>query len=115
MTESGSGPGAPRGDADTIIGALADLARSTSDWLRQEAGSIVREKLVLPLQKVGLTIASASAAGCLLVLGLLFVAAGVLVLLGQWIGYPAALLAIGGVLLLGSLAFFFQKARSMER
>lgn len=104
------------GPADrTVIDAVADLLQTVVDWLRQEAEALVREKVVRPIQKVGLAVAAALAAGALLAFGLCFIAAGLLLLLAQWLTWPGALLAIGGVLVLGSAGFTVVKVRSMQR
>lgn len=105
----------PRDGIDGIIDAVADLLQTAADWVRQEAASIVREKVVLPLQRLGLTLASASAAGCLLVIGLIFIGVGLFLLLAQWLTYIGALLAIGGVYVLAALVFLIIKARSMQK
>jgi len=99
----------------TVIDAAADLLQTIVDWLRQEAEALVREKIALPMQRVGLAIAAAWAAAALLVLGLGFIAVGLLILLAQWLTWPGALLAIGGVLVLGSVIFAVVKMRSMQR
>lgn len=99
----------------TVIDATADLLQTVVDWLRQEAEALVREKVALPLQKAGITTAAAWAAAVLLVLGLGFISAGLLILLAEWLTWPGALLAIGGVLVLGSVAFAIVKMRSMQQ
>ncbi|MDA3936455.1 MAG: phage holin family protein [Actinomycetota bacterium] len=99
----------------SIIDSVADLLQTIVDWLRQEAETIVREKVIAPMQKLGLTLAAAQAAGCLLSLGLTFIAVGLFILLGQWITYAGALLAIGGVLLIGSVVFTVIKMRMMQK
>lgn len=101
-------------DERTVIDAAADLLQTVVDWLRQEAEALVREKIALPLQRAGLTVASAWAAASLLVFGLCFIAVGLLLLLAQWLTWPGALLAIGGVLVLGSVVFTVLKMRSMQ-
>ena len=108
--ELGAGP-----QERTVIDAVADLLQTIVDWLRQEAESLVREKIVAPLQKLGLTLAAAIAAASLAVLALGFISVGLFMLLGEWIGYPYALLVIGGVLLVGSIAFTAVKMRSMQK
>jgi hypothetical protein len=99
----------------TVIDATADLLQTIVDWLRQEAEALVREKVALPLQRVGLTVAAAWAAAALLVFGLCFIAVGLLILLAEWLTWPGALLAIGGVLVLGSVIFTVIKMRSMQK
>ncbi|MFA5844226.1 MAG: phage holin family protein [Coriobacteriia bacterium] len=107
---------APKRDGVSgVIDAAADLLQTFVDWLRQEAEALVREKVVKPIQRLGLTLAAASAAGCLAVFGLMFVAVGLFMLLGQAIGYAWALLLIGGVYLVGSLVFVAIKVRMMQK
>lgn len=115
MAEPGTTPEAPKTGVQGIIDAVADLLQTASDWLRQEAEAVVREKVIKPVQRLGLTLVSASAAGCLLVVGLSFIAVGLFILLGQWITYPGALLAIGGVYVLVSLVFIAIKVRMMQK
>lgn len=116
---------APHNDADnaageapherTVIDAAADLLQTIVDWLRQEAEGVVREKIVAPIQQLGLTLASASAAAGLAFLGIAFIAVGLFMLLGNAIGYPYALLVIGGVLMIGSVVFTAIKMRLMQK
>ena len=110
-----SGSEKASGERHSVIDAVADLLQFIVDWLRQEAEAAVREKVVLPLQKLGLTLASGCAAAMLLALGIGFIAVGVFILLGQWITYPGALLLIGGVLILGAVIFTVIKMRSMQK
>ncbi len=116
MPDVGKKSAEPKRDVvGEVIDSVADLLQTATDWVRQEAESVVREKIVLPIQKLGLTIASASAAGCLAVVGLIFIAVGLFLLLAQWLTYPGALLAIGGVYLLGALVFIVIKVRMMQK
>lgn len=115
MVESSPSPEAPRSGFEGVIDAVADLLQTAVDWLRQEAASVVREKVVLPIQRLGLTLASALAAGALLVIGLIFVAVALFLLLAEWVGYPGALLIIGGVYLIASAVFLVIKVRSIQR
>jgi hypothetical protein len=112
-------PERPQGERTGVVGSIidgvADLLQSSSDWLRQEAGDIVRERIVLPLQRLGLTLASASAAGCLAALGLAFIAVAAFIFLAQWLTYPGALLAIGGVLVAVSVVFTIVKMRWIQK
>jgi hypothetical protein len=103
------------GAVGSIIDGVADLLQSVVDWLRQEAGDIVRERIVLPLQRLGLTLASASAAGCLAALGLAFIAVAAFLFLAQWLTYPGALLTVGGVLVVVSVIFTIFKMRWIQR
>ncbi len=98
-----------------IIEAVADLLQFIVDWLRQEAGAIMHDKIVIPGQKLGLTLASGCAAAFLAALGLGFISVGVFMLLGQWLTYAGALLLIGGVLVLGAIVFTVIKMRSMQK
>lgn len=114
--KSASKQAEPKRDAvGEIIDSIADLLQTATDWVRQEAEAVVREKIVLPIQKLGLTLASASAAGCLAVVGLIFIAVALFLLLAEWLTYPGALLAIGGVYLLGALVFIVIKVRMMQK
>ncbi|HZL05319.1 MAG TPA: hypothetical protein VFE45_07855 [Coriobacteriia bacterium] len=115
MSDPKSTEGTRAGAVSAIIDAVADLLQSAVDWLRQEAGDIVRERVVLPLQRLGLTLASASAAGCLAAVGLAFIAVAAFILLAQWLTYPGALLAVGGVLVLASVIFTIVKTRWIQR
>jgi len=99
----------------SVIEAAADLLQFIVDWLRQEAASIMHDKVVLPAQKLGLTLASGFAAAFLAALGLGFIAVGVFMLLGQWLTYPGALLLTGGVLVLGAIVFTIIKMRSIQK
>jgi len=107
---------APKKDAiGSIIDSIADLLQTATDWVRQEAEAVVRDKIVAPIQRLGLTLASASAAGCLAVVGLIFIGVALFLLLAEWLTYPGALLAIGGVYLLGSVVFIVIKVRLMQK
>jgi len=99
----------------TVIDAIADLLQTIVDWLRQEAEGVVREKIVPPLQQLGLTISAASAAAGLAFLGIGFISVGLFMLLGEAIGYPYALLVIGGVLVIGAVVFTAIKMRLMQK
>ncbi|MBN1192899.1 MAG: phage holin family protein [Coriobacteriia bacterium] len=115
MVESGQIPEAPKTGVEGIIDAVADLLQTVVDWLRQEAAAVVREKVVLPVQRLGLTLASAVAAGALLVFGLMFIAVALFLLLAEWVSYPGALLIIGGVYVLVSLVFLVIKVRLIQK
>jgi len=108
--------GAERDDFLTrILDRLLDLLQTVRDWVRQEAEATVKEKIVPPLQKLGLAIASAFAASTLFVIGAIFVAVAAIVYLSQLLGVPLAFLLIGAVFLIGAGIFTYVKARSMQR
>lgn len=115
MVETGQQPEGPKTGVEGIIDAVADLLQTLVDWLRQEAAAIIREKIVQPIQRLGLTLASAAAAAFLLAIGLVFIAVALFLLLAQLVGYPGALLIIGGVYVLASAVFLFIKVRSMQK
>jgi len=100
---------------EAIIDSLADLLQTASDWVRQEAEAVVREKVVLPIQRLGLTLASAAAAACLAVVGLIFIAVALYLVLAGAVGHPAALAIIGGVYLIASIVFVVIKVRLMQK
>ena len=105
----------PEAQRETLVDAIADLLQMFSDWVRAEAADIARDKFVLPVQQLGLTLVSASAAGCLVVLGLNFIFVAALLILAQWLGWPGALLLIGGIILAGAGVFTYIKMRSIQR
>lgn len=116
MPDAGKSSSEPKKDNITaIIDSVADLLQTATDWVRQEAEAVVREKIVQPIQRLGLTLASASAAGCLAVVGLIFIGVALFLLLAQWLTYPGALLAIGGVYLVFSIVFVVIKVRLMQK
>lgn len=108
-------PNAETPQRPDLIDAVADLLQTLVDWLRQEAGQLVQDKIVQPIQRLGLTLSSAMAAAALLVLGLTFVSIALLLWLAAWLTWPGALLAIGVVLLIGASAFLVIKMRSIQR
>lgn len=115
MVETGQVPEGPKTGIEGIIDAVADLLQTAVDWLRQEAASVVREKIVLPIQKLGLTLASALAAAALLAVGLTFIAVAAFLVLADLVGYPGALAIIGGTYVLASLIFLVIKVRLMQK
>lgn len=105
----------PRDDMFThILDSLVDLLETVRDWVRQEAEAAVKEKVVYPLQRLGITLASAVASAALLVVGVIFLAVAGVIALGNWIGYAWTFFAIGAVLLLGSAVFLVIKVRSIQ-
>jgi len=109
-------PAPKKGSSKQSIFDLAiDLLEALVDWLRHEAETIVREKVVLPLQRLGVTLIAVLASSCLAVLGATAIAVGAFMLLGQAIGYAYALLVIGAVLLIGSAVFLIVKKKNMAK
>ncbi len=105
----------PNRSRETLVDAIADLLQMFVNWMRAEASDIMRDKVVLPVQQLGLTLASASAAGCLVVIGLHFIFVAILLVLAEWLGWPGALLLVGGVILLGAGGFTYVKMRSIQK
>ncbi len=87
----------------TLIDSIADLLQVTVDWLRQEAESTVKNKVVLPLQQLGLTMVMGQLAVTLVLIGAIFIAVGSMILLAEWVGWPGALYIIGGVMVVAAL------------
>ena len=119
MTTPETGP-----ERKTVIDLIADLLQMASDWFRQEVKETMRTKVVLPLQRLGLTLAAAQAAGCLMVVGLLFIEVGAVIMLGVWLhsaglSWPAAygttFLIIGTVAAIGAAVFIAIKMRWMQK
>lgn len=98
-----------------ILDQLVDLAQTARDWVRQEAEATVKEKIVPPLQKLGIAIAAAFAAASALVLGLIFIAVAAIVALSQWLSVPWAFFIIGAAYLLGAAVFTAIKVKAMQR
>jgi len=98
-----------------ILDAVVDLLETARDWVQQEAEATVREKVVLPIQRLGLTLASAAAAAGLLVIALIFIAVAAVIFLGSRIGYDLTFLIIGSTFLLGSVIFLVIKVRSIQK
>lgn len=98
-----------------VLDQLIDLAQTARDWVRQEAESVVRDKIVPPLQKLGITVASAFAAATLLVIGLMFVAVAAIVFLSQLLGVALAFLLIGLAFLVGAAIFTSRKMKAMQK
>jgi hypothetical protein len=118
MSDETSSPegGTPQDDFLTrILDQLLDLAQTARDWVRQEAEATVKEKIVPPLQKVGLAIAASFGAVSFLVMGAVFVAVAAIVYLSQLLGVPLAFFLIGVLYLVGAAIFTFVKVRSMQR
>jgi len=98
-----------------ILDQLLDLVQTARDWVRQEAEAVVRDKIVPPLQQLGIAVASAWAAAVLLVLGLIFVVVAAIVFLCELVGVPLAFLIIGLALLIGAGVFTGMKVKAMQK
>ena len=98
-----------------ILDQLVDLAQTARDWVRQEAEATVKEKIVPPLQKLGLTVASGFAAAFLLVIGLIFIAVAAMVYLSDLLGVALAFLIVGGLYLTGAAIFTAVKVKAMQK
>ena len=111
----GQGPEQAAAATDAgLIDAGAALVESVVDYVRQETGDLVHDKVVVPVQQAGGTAALAFGIATVLVVGILFIAAGALVFLGQWIGWPAALFAVGGVMVLLAALLAYIRTRRMQ-
>lgn len=106
---------ADAGVASSIIDATADLLQAVVDWLRQEAEAVVRDKFVVPVQRLGLTLAAAFAAACLATFGLALIGVAAFIVLAERLSYPGALALIGAIYLAAAAAFVVVKARTMQR
>ena len=116
--DSRASAGAPEGKDDffaRVLDSLIDLLETARDWIRQEAEAAVKEKIVYPLQRLGVTLASAVAAAALLVVGVIFVAVAGVIAMGNAIGYAWTFFLIGAVILAGSAAFLVIRVRSMQK
>lgn len=112
-----SAPNPPESDAPEragVIDAVADFIRLFVEYVRQETGDVVHDKVVVPTQKAGQVVAFALAAAMVLFLGIGFIAVAALLLLAGLMGWPGALLAVGGVLVLGAGGLTYAKTRSMQ-
>ncbi len=106
------GVAAPEGVG--LIDAGAELVQSLVEYVRQETGDVVRDKIVVPTQRAGGTVGLAIGVALVLFLGIIFVSAGALILLAMWIGWPAALFLVGGLLILGAAGIAYARMRSMQ-
>ena len=62
-----------------IIDQLLDLLQTARDWVRQEAEATIKEKVVPPLQKVGILIGAAIGAASMMVIGAILIAVAAVV------------------------------------
>ena len=105
----------PAARPESLADAIADLLQMAVNYLRQQTSAVMREKVVLPGQQLGMFVAFALAAAFLLALGLGFVAVALLILLAHWLTWPGALGLIGGLLLVGAAVFTILKVRSFQK
>lgn len=99
----------------TVADAVADLIRMFVDYVRQETGDVVHDKVVLPTQKAGQVVAFALAAALVLLLGIGYLSAGFLMLLASFIGWTGALFVTGALLVLGAAGFTYLRIRSTQQ
>jgi len=118
MPDSDSTPGAPSAPEPplrgTVADAIADFVQLFVDYVRQETGDVVHDKVVLPTQKAGQVVAFAFAAAFVLFLGIAYISVASMMLLAHFIGWIAALYLIGGVLVLGALGLTYAKTRRLQ-
>ena len=105
---------APVTERENVIDAVADLLQMLVNWLRQEAAGIMRDKVVLPGQQLGMVVAFAMAAAALLVVGLCFLFVAFLMVLAGYIGWPGALAVVGAAILVGAGVLTYLKMRSIQ-
>lgn len=119
-SENDAGAGAPDSGAQEgasrppLSAAIADLVQLFVDYVRQETGDIVRDKVVLPTQKAGQVVAFALAAAGVLFLGIGYLSVAAMMLLAQFIGWTGALAAIGAVLVIGALVLTLAKWKRVQ-
>jgi hypothetical protein len=116
-TPSGPPPsdGPPPPERENLVDAIADLLQMLVNWLRQEAAGIMRDKVVLPGQQLGMLIAFALAAAILLVIGLCFLFVAFLMVLARFIGWPGAFALVGVVILIVAGVLSYLKVRSIQQ
>lgn len=118
MNEAEQAPGdtgAPQPPSrPTVADAIADLVQLLVDYVRQETGDIMHDKVVVPTQKAGQVIAFALAAALVLFLGVGFLAVAAMMLLAGFVGWTAALAIIGALLVLGASGLTYAKTRSLQ-
>ncbi|NTU70420.1 MAG: hypothetical protein HGB10_01145 [Coriobacteriia bacterium] len=112
--ESAAAPD-PGPQRESLADAIADLLQMAVNWLRAEASDLMRDKVVLPTQQLGLTLASAMAAAALMVIGLGFVFVAILMVLAKYLTWPGALALVGTLILIGAGIFTYIKMRSVQK
>jgi len=104
----------PPPEGGSLIDDAAGLVETAVAYARQETGDLVREKIVLPTQKAGATVGMAIAIALVVFLGVGFVAVGALILLAEYVGWPAALFIVGGILIAVAGVIGYIRVRSMQ-
>lgn len=94
--------------------AIAEFVQMVVDYVRQETGDLVHDKVVVPTQKAGQVIAFAMAAAFVLLLGVGYISVALMMILADFVGWPGALLIIGGVLVLGAGGLTYAKVRRIQ-
>jgi hypothetical protein len=107
-------PAEPVIERESIVDAVADLLQMVVNYLRQETAGLMRDKVVLPGQQLGMLIAFAMAAAALLVIGLGFLFVAFLMVLAHYIGWPGALAVVGTSILIGAGVLTYLKMRSIQ-
>jgi hypothetical protein len=110
--ETGTAPESPK--RATVADAIADFVQMIVDYVRQETGDVVHDKVVVPTQKAGQVIAFAMAAALVLFLGIGYISVALMMILASYAGWPAALLIIGGVLVVGAGGLTYMKMRRLQ-
>jgi hypothetical protein len=105
----------PEPKSESLTDAIANLLQMVVNYLRQETASLMRDKVVLPGQRLGGMLAFALAASFLFAVGLAFVSVALLLLLAKYLTWPGALGLIGGLLLVGAAVFTYLKVRSIQQ
>lgn len=98
----------------SVADAVTELVQMSVDYVRQETGDLVHDKVVLPTQKAAMVVAFALGAASVLVLGICFIAVGALMLLASFIGWVSALFAVGGFMVLVAAFLTYLKTRSLQ-
>lgn len=101
----------PPPESGSLIEASAELVEAAFTYVRQETGDLVREKIVEPTQRAGVSAALAIAIALIAVTGVAFVSVGLLMVLADFVGWPGALLIIGGVLLIAAAVVAIVRSR----
>lgn len=118
--QPGMDPAGPRPDTQdpparaSVADAVTELVQLSVDYVRQETGDLVHDKVVLPTQKAAMVVAFALGAASVLVLGICFIAVGALMLLASFIGWVSALFAVGGFMVLVAAFLSYLKTRSLQ-